>query len=383
MAVDPPEGSDPCYASRGFLRVAVPREVPADPVPDAFELQDAARLAASSILARMDLARGGQPFFRIYPFASPPRAEHEKWDDADMSGRYVEGLILARRTLRGSPSMRGRRSCAPAWRGSATRRTASRGRGPRRGPRAGRASSASPAPSSASSRGTRQGSAAPRRLLDRLADGLMRIAVPRGDAACFPKYQWDGQAWVDEPQGKDAPAWYGGRDILPLVEYWKLSGRDDVRVFAERLARYSLDVNPTVRADGEISRATEDGGGHLHGTMGMMAGIVELGRLTGRPDWVERGRRVYDWIGRTHTSRCGWVADSVGSSICESCAIAARFRLGLALRRAGALDPFGEIDRHLREPAPREPVRRPRLPRRPSRPRRPGPTGRPSPASTG
>ena len=48
------------------------------------------------MLARMDLEREGQPFFRIYPFADPPRAEHERWDDGDMTGRYVEGLLRAR-----------------------------------------------------------------------------------------------------------------------------------------------------------------------------------------------------------------------------------------------------------------------------------------------
>jgi hypothetical protein len=59
-------------------------------------------------------------------------------------------------------------------------------------------------------------------------------------------------------------------------------------------------------------------------------------------------KRVYDWISRTHANRYGWVADASNSSICESCAIASRIRLGLALYRAGLVDPFGEIDRHVR-----------------------------------
>jgi hypothetical protein len=82
--------------------------------------------------------------------------------------------------------------------------------------------------------------------------------------------------------------------------------------------------------------------------MDMTAGIAEFGRLTGRPELVAWARRVYEWIGRTHTTRYGWVADVSGGRICESCAIASRIRLGLALYRAGAADPFGEIDRHIR-----------------------------------
>jgi len=82
--------------------------------------------------------------------------------------------------------------------------------------------------------------------------------------------------------------------------------------------------------------------------MDMTAGIAEFGRLTNRPELVAWAKRVYDWIGRTHTTRYGWVADVSGGRICESCAIASRIRLGLALYRAGAADPFGEIDRHIR-----------------------------------
>jgi hypothetical protein len=345
----PPDGREPCYRGRSTrAEVEVP-EAPWIPVPDTFELQDAARFAASSILARLDLERGGQPFFRIYPFAEPPRAEHEKWDDADMCGRYVEALISVRK-IAGTP-FDPRETLLRSYfanlfdpaDGLCYTRAAPWT--PRRACLFGQ----SCAMLGLLAWHAETGSPEVRRLLDRHADGLMKIAEARGDAVCFPKYEWDGKAWIDEPKGKDAPAWYGGRLILPLVEYWKLSGRDDVRAFAEKLARYSLEINPTVGPDGEIRRGEGGWWGHLHGTMDMCAGIAELGRLAGRLEWVERARRVYDWVGRTHATRYGWVADAAGSSICESCAIAARIRLGLALRRAGAIDdPFGEIDRHLR-----------------------------------
>jgi len=82
--------------------------------------------------------------------------------------------------------------------------------------------------------------------------------------------------------------------------------------------------------------------------MDMTAGIAEYGRLAQRPELVVWAKRVYEWIGRTHTTRYGWMADVSGGTICESCGIASRLRLGLALYRAGAADPFGEADRFLR-----------------------------------
>jgi DUF1680 family protein len=190
------------------------------------------------------------------------------------------------------------------------------------------------------------GSPQARAILDRHVNGLMRIAVDRGNYVCFPKYEYDGAKFLDDPQGKDAPTWYGGRLILPLVEYWQLTGREDVKRFIEKLARYSVEVSTGIKPDGEVIGT--GWWGHLHSTMDMASGIVEFSRVTGRTHWIDWAKRVYDWIGRTHANRYGWVADASNSSICESCAIASRFRLGLALYRAGVGNPYGEIDRYLR-----------------------------------
>jgi hypothetical protein len=190
------------------------------------------------------------------------------------------------------------------------------------------------------------GSPQAKALLEKQVEGLMRIAMDHGSYLYFPKYEYDGQQFVDDPQGKDAPTWYGGRLILPLVEYWKLTGRADVREFIEKLVRYSIEVSTGIKPDGEV--VGTGWWGHMHSTMDMAAGIVEFSRLTHHPEWVDWAKRVYDWVGRTHANRYGWVADASNSATCESCAIGARIRLGLALYRAGVAKPFGEIDRYLR-----------------------------------
>ncbi len=347
VGISPSSGREPTYQNR--LKPAARQSLSASDfaVPDTYELQDAARLAMMSMLARMDLQRRGQPFFRIFPFAHPPRAEHEKWDDGDMTGRYTEALILARH-MTGLP-MDPRENVLHAYLASLL--------GPADGLCYTRGTDWTPRRACLFSQSTamlgllawhrQTGSPEARRLLDRHFEGLRRVAVDRGDWAYFPKYEFDGRQFVDEPKGKDAPPWYGGRLILPLVEYWQLSGRDDVRIFLEKLIRYVTQVSTFIKPDGEVERG-EGWWGHLHGTMDMTAGIAEFGRVAGRPDLIAWAKRVYEWIGRTHTTRYGWVADVSGGRICESCAIASRIRLGLALYRAGAADPFGEIDRHIR-----------------------------------
>jgi hypothetical protein len=333
-------------STRGGTNLVEGQSSPPFLVPDTYELQDAARLAAMSMLARLDLQRGGQPFFRIYPFASPPRAEHEKWDDGDMTGRYVEALIAARR-MTGIP-LDPRENLLRSYLAGLF--------DPVDGLAYARQSAWTPRRACLFSQSCAMlgllawhqetGSLKARRLLDQHVNGLMRIAVDRDTYAYFPKYEYDGSRFIDDPPNKDAPTWYGGRLILPLVEYWKLTGSNQVRVFIEKLIRYSTEVSRGIKPDGEV--LGNGWWGHLHSTMDMATGIAEFGRLTGRPEWVAWAKRVYDWIGRTHTTRYGWVADCSGSHICESCAVASRIRLGLALCRAGLADPFGEIDRHLR-----------------------------------
>jgi hypothetical protein len=348
VGVTPPGQREPTYQGRtGVSPVPGKRRSTRPIVPDTYELQDAARLASMSMLARLDLQRGGQPFFRIYPFASPPRAEHEKWDDGDMTGRYVEALILAR-GVSGIP-MDSREALLRQYLAGLfdpidglcyTRGTAWT-------PRRACLFSQSSAMLGLLAWYRATGAPEARKLLDQQADGLMRIAVTHGNDAYFPKYEYDGNAFVDDPPGKDAPIWYGGRSILPLVEYWQISRRKDVQAFLEKLIHHCTEVSHFIKPDGAVEQA-EGWWGHLHGTMDMAAGIAEFGRLTNRPELVVWARRIYDWIGRTQTTRYGWVADVSGGRICESCAIASRIRLGLALYRAGALYPFGEIDRYLR-----------------------------------
>jgi hypothetical protein len=359
MRVDPPGQREPAYQrtrpGRASVRaspdsLAYPIWARGDarpPVPDTYTLQDACRLSGMSMLGRMDLQRDGQPFFIIYPFAFPPRAEHGKWDDGDMTGRYVEGLILSRRLTGAAIDPREatlRHYLANLFDASDglcyTRATAWT-------PRRACLFSQSSAMLGMLAWYRYTGSPEARRLLDRQADGLMHIAVFRKNYACFPKYEYDGKQYVDEPAGKDAPPWYGGRVILPLVEYWQISQREDVKIFLEKLIRYCTEVSSFIKPDGAVERG-EGWWGHLHGTMDMVAGIAEYGRLANRPELVAWAKRVYDWIGRTQTTRYGFVADVSGSGTCESCAIASRIRLGLALYRAGAIDPFGEIDRFVR-----------------------------------
>jgi hypothetical protein len=365
VKMEPPGLREPTYQNRTNLSQAT-RLAPTSPwlgagfasqqresrmsyglVPQTDELRDAAQLANLNMLARLDLRRDGQPFFRIYPFAAPPRAEHEKWDDADTTGRYVEGLILSRRISGLSIDPREtmlRRYLLDLYDLADglcyTRKTSWT-------PRRACMFSQSSAMLGLLAWQRETGSLEARKLLDWQVDGLMKIAITNRDTVLFPKYEYDGEQFVNDPAGKDAPPWYGGRMVLPLVDYWQLSGREDVKRFLTKLVAYCTQPGKFVGTDGSVEKG-EGWWSHLHGTMDMAAGVAEFGRYTHRPELIAWSKRLYDWVGRTQTTRYGFVADTTDGKICESCAIASRFRLGLALYRASEGEPFGEMDRFLR-----------------------------------
>ena len=64
--------------------------------PDTYFIQDAVDLAIGSILNRLDRELDFQPYFWIDLESDPPEARHLSWDYCDMSGRYVDALILGR-----------------------------------------------------------------------------------------------------------------------------------------------------------------------------------------------------------------------------------------------------------------------------------------------
>src|SRR5262245_42493369 len=63
-------------------------------------------LAANAIPARLDATRNYRPWFMLRGSNNIPTSlEHASWDLGDMTGRYLEGLILARRMGVSAPQL--------------------------------------------------------------------------------------------------------------------------------------------------------------------------------------------------------------------------------------------------------------------------------------
>lgn len=69
----------------------------AGPARATLDLLEPMALAAHAIVHRLDPAQGDRPWFKLRGEGGIPAAlKHDTWDFGDMTGRYLEGLILAR-----------------------------------------------------------------------------------------------------------------------------------------------------------------------------------------------------------------------------------------------------------------------------------------------
>jgi hypothetical protein len=346
-------------------------------------LQSAASLAMSALLARLDLSQGGRPFFWVDFRHEPPQASHSYWDYCDITGRFVDGLVLAR-------LMTGRRDHAVEeailrdflWAqqdphdGLFYNPEADQVPGAVAGVATGAAAPATADAEMSKYAPDQQATAAARHVdlfcqrapmlamttllaaedesmqprLQRMVQGLAGIAERaserNGDELRFPTYRW---APVLKPgwfQGAQVPEkWMGYRYALltALARYAQLTG-DSVAVdLAAGLARFYMrhgDVPP----DGRFHANTHSGG-----VLPTTVGIARLGIVLGNQAMLDWAHRVYLWV-REQTPDFGFLADGLGlegffAGTCETCALADLQHLAILLSEAGAGDYWDDVER--------------------------------------
>jgi hypothetical protein len=268
---------------------------------------------------------------------TPTKLRHDVWDIGDMSGRFLEALVLARNmieptanmlqaerrirqfldTLLGSsglvmnPDQKGADhmfSQGSALYGLVTDFNA--GNDPARG-----------------------------RRIEALIGGLDRRAQHEADYLWFP-----------EVATSIAPcAHMAAYQVLPVVRFYELTREPAALKYAERLSRWAFYHDPTVTADGVITKTAWEG--HLHAWMDTYSGVIRCARAGGgldRKEVMTRSQRLYEWVKHNYTSPYGWVADSVGSKTCETCTISSAIRLALELIKEGHTEYWNDIERFVR-----------------------------------
>jgi hypothetical protein len=296
------------------------------------------RRAVGCLLNRMDPDRNGQPWFAVeVADYRPTRLRHEIWDYGDTGGRFLEALILARQMIPAAPEMvegeaRIRRFVyslqdeqGVIWNPDQKAADHMFAQG----------SALYGLVTDFEARGDQE----TRVRIERLINGLNSLAVQERDYLWFPQVAT-----------KIAPCSHqAAYQVLPVVRFYELTGYKPALEYATRLARWPLDHDSTVTEDGVITKTFWEG--HLHAWMDTFSGIIRCARAGGGLDAnriMARSRRLYEWVRQNHTSPFGWVADSVGSTTCETDTITSFIRLALELVKSGEHTYWNDVERFVR-----------------------------------
>jgi hypothetical protein len=327
--------------------------------PATYFWQEAAMSAMSAIAARVDHNRGGQPYFWLNLKTDPPRLEHQSWDYCDMSGRWVDGLLLGR-LMTGAQQF------------EAVEQTLRSFLLTRANPRDGLFYNAE-APEFGSRGGAdlfcqgrvlfgllswwlESGESRIEGYIQRLVAGLAQAAVWDGDCAFFPATLRGEGIWLNVPDAvgeldpKVAPALgapgYWASVLNSVMIYHQHSGSAGALHLAGGLARYYMQRSGAVAMDGSYIGHTHSGG-----VLPTTAGILRLGLTIGDKGMVRWARQVFEHT-RRHTTSFGWLPDGVGfpndylwSQSCETCALSDYLELAILLSEAGVGDYWDDVER--------------------------------------
>jgi hypothetical protein len=321
----------------GTVASALPRsEKPFQ--PDTLDLRAPVRRAVSCISNRMDPDAGYRPWFLVeVKDWKPTRLRHDIWDFGDMSGRFLEALILARHMFEPTSRMLQDEARIRAFLSSLF------------GPDG--------LVMNPDQHGVdhmfAQGSALYGLVTDfndshdpevkgritALIDGLDKRARHEDDYLWFPE--------VATPI---APCSHmAAYQVLPVVRFYELTNDAAALRYAERLSRWTFYHDPTVTDQGVITKTGWEG--HLHAWMDTYSGILRCARAGGnldRKEVVARAKLLFAWVKQNYTTPYGWVADSVGSETCETCTISSAVRLALELIKEGNTEYWDDVERFVR-----------------------------------
>lgn len=323
-------------ATGGAARILAQPVAPARPAT--LDLREPLRRTVSCIMHRIDPEANYRPWFAVeVEGGRPVRLAHAVWDFGDTSGRFLEALLLARRMIPPTEEML---LCEQR-----VRRYLDSLIGPDgivQNPDTG-------APDHMFSQGSALYGLVTDYETGRRPELKSRIErfIARLDALARhePDYLWFPQVATSIAPCSHMAAY----QVLPIVRFYELTHYAPALRYAEHLSRWAFYHDPTVTADGIITKPGWEG--HLHAWMDTFSGILRCARAGGRldrPAVATRARKLFEWVRANYTSGFGWVADSVGSKTCETDTITSFIRLALELMQEGDGDYWNDIERFTR-----------------------------------
>ena len=302
-------------------------------------LRGAMSLAADSITYRLDESQNFRPYFYIKgQNGIPAFLRHGSWDLGDMTGRYLESMVMTRRMV----------GTKQEWT-LAEERLLSFLLSLLKNPLDIVLDIDKNVPDHAFAQGsalyglvalfedTRDKGI--QKSIEKFILGLTKLAIPKGDHIVYPNV-----ATANAPCSHMA-----GYQICPLVRFFELTGYEPALVLAEKLSVWAFDHDDTIDNEGIITKLGWEG--HIHAWADTLSGMIQCSRHSkslSKDRIVERCKKTYDWLYATQATEFGWTPDFPTSPTSETCAISSLQRLALELIREGCVEYWNHIERFTR-----------------------------------
>ena len=339
-------------AVAGFIVLSLGEIMPQ--IPDTLDLSARARAALNYFIQNPDPEAKFQPYFVSNLEADPFYLEHSEWDFGDVSSRFVEAIIYIRQMTGDSSGQEveaGLRElmCSFLDPSDGLLYRPRSAYGPYQLASSGGNAGAyiwdqSRALHALVAWYQTEGEEQVLRKIEKLIDGLDRIAVRKDDACYFPTEVYIGNGkWFDHPL-----MWVpDGQPIDPLVRYFELTGDQKALNLALKLAKSVLTREPlTFSPDGEMLR--DEHNTHFHSRTAALVGLLRLGIATGDNDLIDFVEKAYKWA-RSQGSSYGWMPEQLCTlEWSETCTIADMINLAVLLAETGRDQYWEDVERFTR-----------------------------------
>ena len=336
------------------------------PLTNSLDLEAHARRAINYLLTNPSEQSNFTPYFGgKIPLKGPPRLERTGWDSGDGTGRFIEALIYMRR-MTGDNSGQDvdrhliRNLLSYFKDDGLSYRTATTWNEVEADIWAQRSCLLALSLLYQES-GDKQLLA----QLKKLTEALRKIAIWENDG-CYLGNFWDGTQWAT---GTTNPGMCFVT-IEGLSQSFEITGDEYFLDLAEALAkgmchgthRYFNDDGsfgypdvlmgePVAAArDSHETAAYEATNAHVHTRTTAIVGLIHLGIVTGNKDYIEFGKRAYDWM-RSQSSTFGWVPENMqtaGREVSEMCCVTDMIGIQTLLAKAGYSECWDHVEQYVR-----------------------------------
>lgn len=193
--------------------------------------------------------------------------------------------------------------------------------------------------------------------INELIAALDRVLVKKDDYGYYDRSTFEPSAKICH----DAPPmphqfYFCGTQIHPLIECYRRLKNDKALELASRLTNYIVYHSDYFLEDGTwncpggagFESAEMDG--HTHSRFATVAGIATVGIVTANQYLVKKMKVCYDWFVENHCSSFGWSPEFLGrfgdaDEGCETCAIMDQINCCFAFTEAGYPQYYEQVEK--------------------------------------